>query len=287
MLAWPVIVREIRSESRNPVSYWVRSFGAAAMLLPLIPLLLHRIAPGPGQGLLIFHELNTLLFWAIWLLVPGLTADCISRERREGTLGLLFLTPMQPREISLGKCVVSAWRGLTIWLAVIPVMVLPLLMGGVSRLDVVSALATNAGAFLLALSAGVLASSYCRKWNSALMLALLFSLGFWFVFSASQRLYIVNQFMGRTELNLSPVMIFHWHWIHRGLGTTGKEILDAALWGVMGGALMFVFVIFLAARRMEKYRREEPPSARQLWWRRIFCTPILWQNYYRKSVLLR
>jgi len=38
--------------------------------------------------------------------VPMLAADCVSRERREGTLGLLFLTPLDARGIMLAKSMV-------------------------------------------------------------------------------------------------------------------------------------------------------------------------------------
>ncbi|HQU46125.1 MAG TPA: hypothetical protein PK867_25150, partial [Pirellulales bacterium] len=36
-----------------------------------------------------------------------LTADCISSERREGTLGLLFLTDLRGHDVVLGKLVVA------------------------------------------------------------------------------------------------------------------------------------------------------------------------------------
>ena len=54
-------------------------------------------AASVNQGGRLFGYFNTLLFFTIWILVPLVTADCISSERREGTLGLLFLTPLRAR----------------------------------------------------------------------------------------------------------------------------------------------------------------------------------------------
>ena len=49
----------------------------------------------------------------ILCIVPAITADCIARERREGTLGLLFLTPLRSWEIVIGKVVVQALKAST------------------------------------------------------------------------------------------------------------------------------------------------------------------------------
>jgi len=58
---------------------------------------------GAGLGATLFGNLRAALFIAIWLLEPLLTADCFSRERREGTLGILFLTPLTARTIIIRK----------------------------------------------------------------------------------------------------------------------------------------------------------------------------------------
>ena len=50
---------------------------------------------GMSQGKLIFTYLSWLAF--IYCLVEGArtAADCLSQEKREGTLGLLFLTDLR------------------------------------------------------------------------------------------------------------------------------------------------------------------------------------------------
>ena len=52
---------------------------------------------------MLFTVLNAIAF--IFCLLAGvfLTADCLSEEKREGTLGLLFLTSLKGYDVVLGK----------------------------------------------------------------------------------------------------------------------------------------------------------------------------------------
>jgi len=88
----PVIARELRAEARRPFTCWLRVLGLSVVLLQAV---LQIPARGLAirQGALFLFQIQATLFAAIWVLVPLETADCISRDRREGTLGLLFLPP--------------------------------------------------------------------------------------------------------------------------------------------------------------------------------------------------
>jgi hypothetical protein len=89
MILLPLIAREMRCAARHSSTYYLRTLAVAALLLVSL-----MFAAGNGfqkdQGGRLFGALHLTLFAAIWVLVPVLTADCLSRERREGTLGLLF-----------------------------------------------------------------------------------------------------------------------------------------------------------------------------------------------------
>jgi ABC-type transport system involved in multi-copper enzyme maturation permease subunit len=81
------------------------------------------------------HELFMLLhgatcFFAM-LLCPLLTADSFLSERKEGTLPLLFLTPLSANDIVAGKFLSHLLRAGSLWLAALPVLLFPLLLGGV------------------------------------------------------------------------------------------------------------------------------------------------------------
>src|SRR5258705_2983654 len=118
MTVFPVIVRDLRAQSRQPVTYWLRVLAAGAVV-GIFGFLLHRMPtaqiwmmastympaganPFSEYGAVLFGQLNATLFVCNALLAPMLTADCISREKREGTLGLLFLTRLSAAGIVIG-----------------------------------------------------------------------------------------------------------------------------------------------------------------------------------------
>src|SRR5688572_26045665 len=103
----PVIVRELRAEARNPVNYWIRVIAAALLVLPVAFLGLVGELKSTSNGRETFELLTCILFVAAWIIIPVTVSDCVSREKREGTLGLLFLTPLNAREILFGKSAVN------------------------------------------------------------------------------------------------------------------------------------------------------------------------------------
>ena len=126
-----VFGRELRTSARSAFTYYLRAVGVAALLgACLFYGLEHGFAPAMGSPL--FGSLHRTLFFAIWLVVPILTADCISRERREGTLGLLFLTGLTGSEIVLAKGLVHGVRAFTLLASIIPVLAIPFLLGGLT-----------------------------------------------------------------------------------------------------------------------------------------------------------
>src|ERR1041385_6547246 len=104
MSVLPVIVRELRMQSRQPLTVWLRLVGAASVVAAIAVSLwtmarMEGMAAaaggfaGPNQvrdfGTTVFGKMNLFIFVAIWIFVPLATADAVSRERREGTLPLL------------------------------------------------------------------------------------------------------------------------------------------------------------------------------------------------------
>jgi hypothetical protein len=136
MTVLPAIARELRAQARLPFTYAVRVLGAAALLLVALFFASHS-GLWPNTGGRLFGWLNFTLFVFVWMIVPLIVADCISRERREGTIGLLFLTPLKARDIVIAKGLVHGLRALTLWFAVIPILAIPFLIGGLSRPELV------------------------------------------------------------------------------------------------------------------------------------------------------
>ena len=108
-------------------------------------------------------SLLSLLAFSYCLLAGVLyTADCLSKERREGTLGLLFLTDLRGFDVVLGKLVVTSLEALYGLLAIFPALGLPLILGGVTGSEFwrLSLLLVNT--LFFSLSLGVLVSVFGR-----------------------------------------------------------------------------------------------------------------------------
>lgn len=165
MTLFPVIHRELRAQARQPFTYWLRLLGAGAALAVMAVMILNG-----GSGGESFAALHRMVLLSIWVLVPLGVADCVSRERREGTLGLLFLTPLRARDVALAKAGTHGLRGLALLLAVLPMMAVTFLQGGVGWRAVVFSFSINLAWLALVVAVSVLASAHCRSWTRALAL---------------------------------------------------------------------------------------------------------------------
>lgn len=173
--ATAVVTRELREESRQWMTYWLRVIGAGSLFLVLGPLAFSELSLDAGFGKRFFGRLNTIVFVSIWIFAPLLVADCISREKRDGTLGLLFLTPLTGGTVMFAKGFVHGLRCSALLLAAIPVMGIPFLVGGVAPSDLIRAFVVNAAALIWALGCGLAASLISKRFNRALLCAALFS----------------------------------------------------------------------------------------------------------------
>src|SRR6266404_3548194 len=131
MTALPIIERELRVAARNRETYWSRSGVVLGLGLLWIPGWLGTFGTAT--------ELNTFVFngmlwagFAVSCLACLFTADTISRERREGTLGLLFLSRVRVADVLLGKLGSSGFKGLCMLAAFLPMLMIPVLAGGVT-----------------------------------------------------------------------------------------------------------------------------------------------------------
>src|SRR5262249_22926453 len=179
MVLLTLMGREMRAAARQPFSYQLRMLGAGALLV-VGALAVAESLGDVVRGGLLFARLHATILPVIWVLVPLLTADCISRERREQTLPLLFLTPLRPLQIVLAKGLAHGLRAFTLWLAVLPVLTIPFIAGGVSWMEALLSVSLSFGSICLAMGAGLLASTGSQVWMRSMALAAF--LGFLFFF---------------------------------------------------------------------------------------------------------
>src|SRR5215475_14356862 len=91
----PIITRELRRLSRRPMTYRVRTGTGLAAALIGLGVLTVSVSAGANPATLgrnLFAALALLALGFGLLAGPILTADCISEEKRLGTLGMMFLT---------------------------------------------------------------------------------------------------------------------------------------------------------------------------------------------------
>jgi ABC-type transport system involved in multi-copper enzyme maturation permease subunit len=181
MTVLPIVERELRTSARQSFTYNLRVLGLLAVLLAGV-VFGSNYGFQQNLGPKLFGALHATLFCAIWIFVPFLAGDSISRERREGTLGLLFMTPLRAPDIVIAKGLAHGLRALTLWLAVLPVLTLPFIMGGIGWSEAVMSVLINSSAICLALAAGLAASALSRVWTRVLVyagsLSFAFSLAF-------------------------------------------------------------------------------------------------------------
>ena len=278
-----VIERELRVTARRPLNRWLRFGGAAALFALLLVLGQQQAWGGRQPGARLFSALNLALFGGIWLFGPLLSADCLSREKREGTLGLLFLTPLSSLDIALAKGLTHFLSALTLLVAAAPVLMVPVLFGGVAGLDVARAVLLNLGALCLALAAGLLASAFAREWVRAMVLSLLLSGGSAFVFLSAYAMGRVWRYFqlapGRAAAGFLRSywggFMHRWYeWVTSGGffsggvgGTWGVGTTDWWLLGLAGVLLVFAvglagLATLVASRQIQRAWNADPRSPR-------------------------
>jgi len=253
---WPVIERELRAATRKP---WTMGIRPAFALAGVVTCGVVLAVPGPRaseQGVMMLGFLAMVC--AILVLASGcfLTADCVSREKRDQTLGLLFLTPLRSADILSGKLVSNSVQVLYGVLAVFPVFFLPLLNGGVTWWEVLRVLLALMVLLLLSLTCGLFFSVVTVQAKTAVLATFIFLLALTllpFLLAVLQaEVFRHGQVLDVLTAWLSPMVLvitaFEEAW--RNIGSTPY----AAALGLQGGMAVgfwVVAVLLLPRRRYE------------------------------------
>ena len=175
MTFFPVVERELRVASRRWTTYWGRALAAfAATGVAIYALAINDLMSG-GLG----AESGKIIFWGLsgvgmaFAAFCGVshTADTISRERREGTLGLLFLTDLSGVDVTLGKLTSSSFGALYGLIAFQPVMAMSLLLGGITGGEYARMSLLLGTTLMASLGLGLAASSFAESSRTSSMLA--------------------------------------------------------------------------------------------------------------------
>src|SRR5206468_2176213 len=168
----PVAERELRVAARKRSTFRVRVIAAlVAWIIGSGVLVLSRVGPGfgtPSLGKGLFGVLTWLSLAAV--LTAGLffTSDCLSEEKREGTLGFLFLTDLRGHDVVLGKLLATSLRAFYALLATFPILAITLLMGGVTGGQFWLTMLALVNALFMSLAVGMFVSAISRDSQKAL-----------------------------------------------------------------------------------------------------------------------
>ncbi len=174
MTLFPIVERELRVASRRSWTYWGRSLsGLLALFLTAWILLAQSITQLKVTGQALFSSISFLALAFAGFAGVTYTSDSVSSEKREGTLGLLFLTDLNGFDVALGKIAATSLGAFYGLLALLPVMALGLLMGGVTGGEYLRMVLFLVSILILSLSAGLTVSVFCRDSRRAASLTFL------------------------------------------------------------------------------------------------------------------
>lgn len=177
----PIVERELRVRARRKSTYRFRLLAAlGAILLVGFLLLAAEGSSSPGHvGKWMFDVLAWVAF--LYCLNDGArhTADCLSEEKRSGTLGLLFLTDLRGYDVVLGKLMAMSLNSFYGMLAIFPPLAIPLVIGGVTVGEFWRLVLVLLDTLFFSLTVGLLVSAASRDerraWGSTVGLLLLFA----------------------------------------------------------------------------------------------------------------
>lgn len=232
----PIVARELRVASRRRGAWLTRVSAAFVGITIGTFLLLAEAGEQPAQlGKSLFTTIAGFLFVYISIAGALVTCDCLSEEKREGTMGLLFLTDLKGYDVVLGKLAATSLNTIYGMLAVVPLMAIPILLGGVTNAEFWRVVVVALNVLMFSLGAGILASSVSRSDHRAMFLAFV----------------IVGVVI------IAPWLLSMEHW-----GTDSRPME----WLVMLSPAFGCFTVFDDSMRT--------PQAREAFWANAACTQI-------------
>lgn len=158
----PVAAREARAAARAPRTYAWRA-AVTAIGIAAVPIALSTPSGAVAPGRAAFVGVSMLAF--LYCVFGGVvrTADSIAEEKRENTLGLLFLTDLKAPDVISGKLLASSASLFFGLLALMPLLAIPVLLGGVTSRQLLFMILCLVNSLFFAISCGFLISTIFKQ----------------------------------------------------------------------------------------------------------------------------
>ena len=165
MLLLPIVDRELRVAARNWRTYFARvTSGLAALGVAFYLIWIAQQAMGGAWSGMFILKSTAYIAWAVCLF-GGIhrTCDSLSSEKREDTLGLLFLTHLKGYDVVLGKLMANGLSSFFLLLGLLPILSIPILLGGVSGTELIRIPLVLLNSLFFACAIGLFVSSFTRS----------------------------------------------------------------------------------------------------------------------------
>lgn len=175
----PIFTKEVFVSGRRKATYYTRA-GYTLLLLGVVicTYLIFTFETSGSRGVGAIQQLQALAptvtvvigwfqFIALAFIAPVLTSPALCDERRSGTLGALFTTPLTAFQIVMGKLAGQSVQLLILALIATPVLLAIRVFGGVNAEIILGVSAVTLTTAMLGACLGMLFSIYSRRAVSA------------------------------------------------------------------------------------------------------------------------
>lgn len=173
----PLLAKELTEQSARRRTFVVRALYAGLLYYVTLWGFYRQIGAWEsgsfallGTGNLLFQQVLSFQMFAVFALLPMLTAGVLTSEKERDTLGLLLITRLGPGTIVLEKFLSRVIPMLLYLLLSLPLLGVAYSLGGVDSGAVLSGALLLIGLVLHVGSVGVFTSAYCRTTTQALLL---------------------------------------------------------------------------------------------------------------------
>jgi len=264
----PIVERELKVAARQPKTWW-RRVGMALIALVVFAFVYWdtgRWASLSQIGWRVFSALAVLGMIYSLLAGPLATVDCLSRERRDGTLGLLFLTDLRSYDVVFGKMAAGSFSLVMTAIAALPLFAGTLLLGGVRYAQFGLVTLTLLNVMFLSLAVGACISSFCVSSRAALGATLL-TLAF-----LTFGIPILGDWMLGISLNSRQGVYYYIFCplsvLPRALNLSGMPSVRGFWLNMAGVHLLSWICLFVACFRTRNSWKDLPRTVVGSWWQR-------------------